>query len=210
MSIEHDPPGYSQPTLPPSEPPKRYSVPLLGAGLVAVAGMTLAAYIYLPHGEHEANAAARLPVQAKLEALGESFPSVTAERACTADATRIPIVLHSAISTAKGEAPADAPLLPGAATGTILATRVAVLRTVKITEPHASIGEPEAGHYEGELVVFDAASNVPLCQTRVSAWSSSTILQRGVSARMLHDDFAARVVSSLAEAAGRMNVALDL
>jgi hypothetical protein len=206
MSIEHDPPGYSQPTLPPSEPPRRFSVPLLGAGLLAVAGATLAVYVYLPHGTAAAaDARPAIPVTANLDAMMKRFPAVTTERACTADAARLPIVLHSSISDG-----IDGALLPGSARGTVVATRVAILRTVAMSEPQASIGEPDAGHYEGELVVFDAASNVPLCQTHVSAWSSATILQRGVSARMLHDDFTARLETALAEAAGRMNVALDL
>jgi hypothetical protein len=211
MSIEQDPPGYSQPTLPPSEPRGRYAIPLLGAGLLAVMGTTLAAYIHLPHGEQATHLQAppASPVAPTLEAIAERFPSVTAERACAADGARIPLVLHSAITRQANLVP-DASIIPGAVSGPVAAARVAVLRTVTMDEPRASIGEPGAGHYEGELVVFDAASNRSLCQARVSAWSSSTILQRGVSARILRDDFATRIEAALTEAAGRIGVALDL
>lgn len=213
MSLEHDPPGYSQPTLPPSTPSRRSKgVPLIGGGLAAVAALTVAAYALLPHGEHVAAAAPAAPVTVQLETLVP--PASPVEGACVAATDRVPIVLRSAIDALATKTPSDemtSGLFLGTAPATepISATRVAVLQTVSSREPQASFGDATPGRYEGTLVVFDAATHKPLCQSRVVAWSSSTAVQSGISAHVLHEDFANRIHSAISEAAARMHVELD-
>ena len=215
MLIAHDPPGYSQPSLPPEPARQKLGVPLIGGGLLFLAGLTVAAYVFLPHGEHVAAAAAPPPMTVPLASLADPLPESVTEGSCTPSTEKVPVVLRSAIDALRTETPSSevgSGLFLGLAPASepVSARRVAVLRTIASTNPAASHGEPTAGRYEGALIVFDAASRRPLCQTRVLAWSSSTVVQPGISQRALHDDFAGRIHAALAQGASRLRVDLDL
>jgi hypothetical protein len=229
VSLDFDPPAYSQPTLPP--PPvtssaapvwsARWGPRFVGAGLVALAGVTAGAYALLPHGATTGEAAAAtapVTVTARLDQLISAFPDQLPEKVCTASKDRIPLVLYSAVEGLHTGSPpptSELRMFVGAvpvtdATLVIAARRVAVLRTIELREPLASLGEPMPGRYEGAIVVFDASTNTPLCHTVVRTWSSSEVAQPKVSARLLNDDFITRVRGAMGEGATRLKVELDL
>jgi hypothetical protein len=226
--MDFDPPAYSQPTLPP--PPvtsadapapgwsARWGSRLVGAGLVALAGLTVGAYALLPHGAPAPAAAGQLTqVPARLGQLIQAFPAELPERACAETDERIPLVLYSAVDGLRNGVPApqaERELVDGeiAVTGdsvTMSTRRIAVLRTLDLREPQASIGEPMPGRYEARIVVFDASTNTPLCHTTVKVWSSPLVLLPKISARTLHEDFVNRVRGGIAEGASRLNITLD-
>jgi hypothetical protein len=234
-SLDADPPAYSQPTLPP--PPvaevegggvrplwsARWGARVVGGGLAVVAALTVGAYAVLPHGASAHAASASPPattLTAHLDQLARAFPeAVTADKPCGESNERIPLVLLSTIEGVTGGTStpaAEAALFAGSlgdVTGPTMTTqsrRVAVLRTRDLTSPQASHGDPTAGRYEGDLVVFDASTSLPLCHTVIRTWSSYPVVQPKISARTLQEDFVARVRSAVADGATRLHVALDL
>jgi hypothetical protein len=237
QSLDVDPPAYSQPTLPP--PPvaevegpgarplwsARWGARVVGGGIAVVAALTVGAYAVLPHSGASAHAASASPaplttLSAHLDQLARAFPeAVAAGKPCSESNERIPLVLLSTIEGLAGgsSAPAaEAALFAGSLTEvtgptmTTQARRVAILRTRDLTPPVASHGDPTPGRYEGDLVVFDASTSLPLCQTVIRTWSSYPVVQPKISTRTLNEDFVARVRGAVAEAAVRLHVALDL
>jgi hypothetical protein len=188
-------------------------------GLAALGALTAGAYAFLPHAEPAAAAAsiAQVKVTAHLDQLLAAFPSQVAEgAACTDSAERTPVVLYSAIAHLKGgpeTAPLESELLSGAlpVTGpsvTLTGRRIAIVRTGENHEPEASAAEAKPGKYDGVLVVFDASTNKPLCQTAIDATSTTDLRWADVGPRALHKDYVSSVQKAFAEASERLHVDL--
>jgi hypothetical protein len=228
MPLDHDLPALSQPTLPPPNMVSTANLSLgrkrLALGAVAVVAVLMGG-AYLMLGGHdrrpEAQQASRPPpadLEERIERTLASLPAQSIDRPCTSAPGRVPLVLHASADARRGDAPnaLDASLfpqaLPLAAIGVRLptASRLAMVRTLTAEEPRASVGSPQAGRYEGQLVVIDTASGAVLCHSRVLAWSSAWVVEPGISERALRDDFADRVEAALFEAAARLHVDVDL
>jgi hypothetical protein len=224
-SIDSEPQGYSQPTLPsldaePNEPHSfsaRFGTKLLGAGLAVVGVLTAGAYAFLPHAE--AAMASTPTLTANLEPAFASFSEPVVESACTTSTEHVPLVLYSSIAAlAGGKTPTAAEenemfvdAMPVTANALkVKGGRYAILRTVDLHQPEAAVGEPSPGRFEAVLSVFDASSNVKLCQTVVRTWSSSSLMQHGVATKMLHEDLVNRVRVAVAEGAQRLQIDLDM
>jgi hypothetical protein len=81
---------------------------------------------------------------------------------------------------------------------------------MNITEPHASVGMPTPGRYEGQLVIIDTATGAAVCHTKIVAWSSTIIEQSGLADRAVRDDFSDRVHTAFSEGGRRLRVDLEL
>jgi hypothetical protein len=226
MSPELDPPAVTQPTLPPPrvEPikaplPAQAQNRLKMFGIAGV-GFALAAVWALHGREHEApaHAAKSLPhVAAEVVFANAASPAAAnqADVPCTELEGAIPTFVYSTWAPNDVVA-ADANFFVGGSTrdempGRIAdAARVAIVRTVGVTQPQAAGGAPTPGRYEGELTVVDTATGARVCSTRVTTWSSASLVEPGISERVLKDDFAERVRSAVSEAAARLHVTLDL
>jgi hypothetical protein len=157
-------------------------------------------------------------VNAQLDQIIAGFPNQVALQACSDSAERVPVVLYSAVdalhsgtATSELEAEVFAGVTPVTSPSlTLSAQRIAVLRTLEMKEPEASLIEPTIGHFQAYLVVFDAHTKQPLCQTHIEATSAKDTRWSNVSARALHDDFVAGVRKSLFAAANRLHVELEL
>lgn len=239
MSFEQDPPAFTQPTLPPppvapSGPaaalPKRRIGLALGGVAIAAASALGGYVLHLSHESEAARAAAVATTTLTMAQVGDvatrfgkmlaAFPAESEESICPDDVggPAAPVVLYSAADAAKtgsGPSAAESALFVGAVPPDAVdrlgaARRVAVLRTLDLREPVSSRGAPTGGRYEAQLAVYGPKSEQPLCQTRVLVWSSSTLLEPGMSERSLREDFTTRVLTSVAEAGARMHVDLDL
>jgi hypothetical protein len=223
-SVDVDPPAYSQPTLPPPADELEVGAPrrgvrFLAVGLLACAAATGGAYTFLPHVSPAAAtasiAAAPRTTTAQLDKLAAAFPAEGAESACSESAERVPVVLYSAIDPAASTSKLEGELFSGATpvtgpTLTVSGQRIALLRTSENHGPEASAEEPRPGHYRGTLVVFDAATSKPLCQTVVDAWSTKDLRWANVSPGAMRADYARSVQGEMGEAENRLNVELSL
>jgi hypothetical protein len=239
MSSESDLPALTQPTLPPpavessspatspTQAAPRGRTRLVGIGAVGVAVASVGAYAVFAsqHGETSALAGTATPARrpadllARIERTMDSLPPGLLDRACTDSEPRIPVILHSTLLAHGTGSPNRAiesslfvTTLSHDGIDTRLATvpRVAVVRTFEVIEPHASVGSPTPGRYEGQLAILDAANGAPLCHTRVVAWSSSSVATPGIAERALRDDFAERIRTAISEGARRLQLTLEL
>jgi hypothetical protein len=228
MSLEHELPVVSQPTLPP--PAARPPAPqqrrnrLIAGGAVAAVAIAIGAYALVAGSHHppvvtQASAVHPPDLTARIDRAFEQLPSLPVDQPCTGAPVKVPLALYTppearARNAALGPVEADlfAQVVPlheiEARLGGV--PRVAVLRTVATEEPQASLGSPAPGRYEGQLVVIDASTGAPLCHTRVIAWSSASVVEPGVSEHALRDDFSDRVEVGISEAAARLDVEINL
>lgn len=236
--FDQDPPAVAQPTLPP--PPvepvtapssvatiRRRRRTLAAASLGAVAAGAIGGWVLL--GGHDgAGAAVTAPppplarpvdLFARIDRLVDEIPHASLDDPCPGSGGPVPVVLYASEEARRANAPPRAIESAVFASATRLselderlasATRIALVRTLEVIEPRASVGSPTAGRYEGQLVVVDTSNGTALCHTRVVAWSSSQVEQPGIAERALRDDFVARIQSAFSDSGARLHLELDL
>jgi hypothetical protein len=211
--LELDPPAYTPPTLPPPPPPRRrtrwVAPALLGALSLFAAIDVVAGPQFLTA---LAGSAAGMSAEPKvvtvrqgestgvlhLDRIREAFPESSVGETCPASRQQAPLVLYSSI-TAAGAGPAEARWMPRTlhVNDSFVMTsvrRVAVLRTRELVEPAGAA----SGRYEGTLVVFDAATSKPLCNTVIRAAGAGA------------DELGPAIRKALAQGAARLDVSLDI
>jgi hypothetical protein len=175
----------------------------------------------------------------RLDRIHDAFPAAPREESCAPSFTPsvvVPIIDFAALDAFRRGQPAmlsvDDPDLSSVsldvatrahASGTSLtedtallrigeAEHVAVLKKTAFLAPRSSLGAPEPGRYEGWLVVFDARSARPLCQTRIVAWSSRYVMEPGIGERAIKSDFVDRLRGAVRDGSERLspNLSLDL
>lgn len=235
--FDQDPPAVAQPTLPPPpvEPTtatssegtiRRRHRTLAAASLAAVVAAALGGWVLL-EGHDGASAAAASPpplarpvdLFARIDRLVDEVPRSSLDDPCPASDGPLPVVLYASEQARRTNAPPGAIESAAFASATRLselderlasASRIALVRTIEVVEPRASVGSPTVGRYEGQLVVVDTSNGTALCHARVVAWSSSQVGQPGVAERTLRDDFVARIRSAFSDSGARLHLELDL
>lgn len=236
-SHDSDPPAVAQPSEPPppvslapvflSSPPpraKRY----VGPALIALAGVAIGGYALVASRSDAHSAAAHSVEKAGTNRPADLFSRIDgmllelpreSDLACAGIEGSLPVVTYAPAAARlekqtalAGEGSLLSEATPLAEINARLpnATRVALVRSIELTEPHASVGTPTPGRYEGQLVVVDTNTGAPLCHTRVVTWSSSLVEENGISLKMLRDDFTSRVHAAIAEAGARLHVEIEL
>jgi hypothetical protein len=203
---------------------KRY----VGGVLIALAGVAIGGYVMVASHDEGKPAAAHAapPVRpnrpadlfARIDQMLTNLPREANDVACTDSEAALPLVAYASAEARLDKRPpmaGEATLLSGAIPLAEInqrlasAHRIAILRTLELTHPQPSVGIAKAGRYEGQLVVVDTNTGVPLCHTRVVAWSSSIIDQAGLGEHTLREDFNSRVRAALAEGSARLHIELD-
>jgi len=190
---------------------------LLGGALVGVVAVSAGAYLLL-FAAHESDAktttsttittAAATDLPVRIERTIENL-ALPLDQPC-AESGRLPLILHSSASGAALQVLSSASPMSELSTKLTGNRRIAVVRTLSLAEPHASIGLPAPGRYEGQLVVIDTANGAALCHTKVLAWSSSIVEHTGIGDRALRDDFNDRIRAAFSDASTRLHVDLEL
>jgi hypothetical protein len=236
--FDQDPPAVAQPTLPPPpvEPTtatssegtiRRRHRTLATASLAAGVAAALGGWVLLEGHDGASAAAAASPpplarpvdLFARIDRLVDEVPRSSLDDPCPASDGPLPVVLYASEQARRTNAPPGAIESAAFASATRLselderlasASRIALVRTIEVVEPRASVGSPTVGRYEGQLVVVDTSNGTALCHGRVVAWSSSQVGQPGVAERTLRDDFVARIRSAFSDSGARLHLELDL
>lgn len=202
---------------------------VIGGVLVAIASVAIGLYVLFAH-EGDAKTATtttsaalvtKRPADllARIDLTMANAPAELLDQPCSAGDDRVPLVLYADAEARSANAPSSASDLALFTSAISMsdfesklssARRVAIIRTLSTTEPHASVGTPSPGRYEGQLVIVDTTTGAAVCHTKILAWSSSIVEQFGIADRALRDDFSDRVHSAFSEGANRLRVNLEL